>query len=267
MKYAFKKVRRIIINDLQTKKHKVTLNDLKNLKISGSQDTVYAEGSDGAKLAAFDVKKVATITAENGAIDEGYIALQVGADVVKVSNGSSILIREEFEVGASTTSVTLAYKASGATGNEVKYIYKADANGIPATDFVQGATASATNFTYTPATKVLTLPTGAFAQGDIVIVDYYPTFSEYEEITNDANKFSISGEVIVDAWFTDLCTEADVPLQLYLPKGKISGAIELAAGDNAAVQSISIESMTRACAGENKNLWTLRKYDLTKATV
>ena len=54
---------------------------------------------------------------------------------------------------------------------------------------------------------------------------------------------------------------------MYLPKGKISGAIDMSAGDQAAVQSVSIESMTRACAGETKNLWTLRKYDLTNATV
>ena len=61
MKYAFKKVRRIIINDLATKKHRVTLNDLKNFKISGSQDTIYAEGQEGAKLAALDVNKVSSI--------------------------------------------------------------------------------------------------------------------------------------------------------------------------------------------------------------
>ena len=75
----------------------------------------------------------------------------------------------------------------------------------------------------------------------------------------------MSGEIIVDAWFTDLCSEADVPLQLYLPKGKISGTIDLSAGDQAAVQGIEIESMTRACSGETGNLWTLRKYDLSNA--
>lgn len=266
MKYAFKKVRRIIINDLATKKHKVTLNDLKNFKITGSQDTVYAEGADGAKLAAFDVTKVSSISAENGSVDEGYLAMQVGADVVKITNGSAILIREEFEVKEGDKSVVLSYKASGATGNEVRYIYKADANGIPADTYTQDATASATAFAYAPDTKTITLPTDAFVAGDTVIVDYYPTFKEYEEIANDANKFSMSGEVIVDAWFTDLCSELDVPLQLYLPKGKISGAIDLSAGDQAAVQGIEIEALTKACAGEAKNLWILRKYDMSNAT-
>lgn len=267
MKYAFKKVRRIILNELSTKKHKVTLNDLKNFKINGSQDVVYAEGQDGAKLAAFDVNKVASITAENGSVDEGYLALQVGSEIVKVTNGSSILIREEFEISGGATSVTLSYKATGLVGNEIRYIYKADSNGSPGDAYTQNATASATDFAFDPATKVLTLPTGVFADGDMVIIDYYPLFSEYEEITNEANKFSMACEVIVDAWFTDLCTELDVPLQLYLAKGKISGAIDLSAGDQAAVQGIEIEALQRACATDSKSLWVLRKYDMTNAEV
>ena len=267
MKYGFKKIRRIIINDLATKMHKVTLNDLKNLKINGSQDTVYQEGANGSKLAAFDVNKVASITAENGSIDEGYLALQVGSEVVKVTNGSSVLIREQFEIKDGDTTVTLSYKATGATGNEVRYIYKADVNGLPSDAYTQNAAVSATEFTYDPDTKTITLPTDIFKAGDIVIIDYYPRFSEYEEIVNDAEKFSMSGEVIVDAWFTDLCTELDVPLQLYLPKGKISGTVDISVGDQAAVQNIEIEALTRACDGDNKNLWTLRKYDMSNAEV
>lgn len=265
MKYAFKKVRRIIINDLATKKHKVTLNDLKNFKINGSQETVYAEGQSGTKLAAFDINKVASITAENGSVDEGYLALQVGSDVVKVTNGSSILIREEFEVKEGDTTITLSYKPTGTVGNEVKYIYKTDRNGLPGDAYQQNASASETDFSFDPDTKAITLPTNVFKAGDTVVIDYYPSFSEYEEISNDADKFSMSGEVIVDAWFTDLCSEADVPLQLYLPKGKISGTMEIAAGDQAAVQGIEIESISRPCDGDSKNLWTLRKYDMSNA--
>lgn len=262
MKYAFKKVRRIIINDLATKKHRATLNDLKSLKINGSQDTVYAEGQDGMRLVAFDVNKVASITAENGTVDEGYLALQAGSDTVKVTDGSSILIREEIGISEGQTSVTLKHKATGAAGNEVRYIYRADTNGLPGEAYTQNATASDREFAYDPATKTVTLPTGAFHEDDTVIVDYYPAFKEYEEIANDADRFSMSGEVIVDAWFTDLCSEADVPLQLYLPKGKISGNIDLSAGDQAAVQNIEIEALARSCSGDARNLWTLRKYDM-----
>ena len=264
MKYAFKKVRNIIINDIATKKHKVTLNDLKNFSIKGSQDTVYAEGTDGAKLAAFDVNKVASIEATNGAVDEGYLAMQVGDDVVKITNGTSVLVREEFEITGGATEITLSYKATGATGNEVRYIYKADVNGNPGESFTQNATESATEFAYDTSTKKITLPTGKFSDGDTVIVDYYPKFSEYEEIKNDADKFAMSGEIVANVWMTDLCSEKDVPMQLYMAKGKISGEVDLSAGDQAAVQNIKIEALQQAC-GSTKNLWTLRKYSMENA--
>lgn len=261
MKYAFKKARAIRIYDIANKKHKVTLNDLKSVQWTGGQETVYAEGSDGAKLAAFDLKKVSSLKASNGVVDTGYIALQVGEDEVVVTNGNGIKIREEIPV-ADVTKVTIAHKASGAIGNEIMYIYKADTNGNPGESFIQSATVSATAFAYAPATKEITLPTSKFAVGDTVIVDYNPTFSEYTEISNDTDKFSFTGEVIVDAWFTDLCSEKDVPLQIVMNKGKISGNMDYSFGDQAAVQSIEIEALTKSCAGASKTLWKLYNYDM-----
>lgn len=261
MKYAFKKARRIRIYDITDKRHKVTLNDLKTVQWTGGQETVYAEGADGAKLAAFDLKKVSGLKASNGAVDTGYIALQTGSEEVVIINGSGIKIREEIPI-ISPTEVTLANKATGTVGNEVGYIYKADINGNPGEAFVQGAAASATAFAYTPDDKKLALPTGVFKEGDIVIVDYYPKFSKYTEISNDTDKFAFSGEVIVDAWFTDICSEKDVPLQVLMPKGKISGNMDYSFGDQAAVQNIEIEALTKSCAGSSKTLWKLFNYDM-----
>lgn len=263
MKYAFKKARRIRIYNIATSQHKVTLNDLKTVQFTDGQDTVYAEGTDGAKLASFDQNKVASMTATNGAIETGYIAMSVGSDVEKVTNGSAIMIREE-KVLTEATKFTLKHKAAGAVGNELKFIYAVDVNGNPEKAYAQGSAASATEFAFAAATKEVTLPTGVFKVGDTVIVDYCPTFSEYEMIKNDADKFSMTGKIIVDAWFTDLCTQSDVPLMLVMERGKISGAMDLSFGDQAAVQNISIESVTGACAGASKNLWTLYNYDMDK---
>lgn len=265
MKYALKKVRRIIANDISTSKHLFTLSDLKTVQLTDGQDTVYADGSDGAHLAAFDTTKTSTITATNGAIDEGYIAAQVGSDVEVITSGKSVKIRETL-VTADGTSVTLTNKASGTAGAEIKWIYPVDANGTPdsAKAYAQAGTASATEFSFAAATKIITLPTGKFTTGDTVVIDYYPTFTEYEEIQNKADSFSVTAEIIVDGWFTDICTQADVPLQLVMSRGKISGALDLSFGDQAAVQNVSIEGMTPNCDGVKKTLWVLRKYDLTK---
>lgn len=260
MKYALKKIRRMRVNDIATGEHRVTLNDFQTAQFTGSQNTVYADGADGAHLAAFDTTKVAGFNGTNGAIDSGYIAMQVGSDEVEVANGTGISLRVEL-VTADGKKVVLPHKAQGDEGNEVKFIYAADANGMPGMSYTQSAEASEKAFKYDAATKEITLPTGKFKTGDTVIVDYNPKFTKYKQIDNDANKFSMTGRVIVDAWFTDLCTELDVPLQVVMEKGKISGALDLSLGDQAAVQNVAVEALTSACSGESKNLWRLYTYN------
>lgn len=260
MKFAFKKMRRMRLYDIATGQHKATLNDFKTAKFTGDQETQYAEGSDGAKLAAFDLNKVAGFEGTNGAIDSGYLAIQVGGERVEVSGGSEVMLRAELKT-TDGTKVALPHKAQGATGNEIGYIYSADTNGMPGKSYAQAAAASATEFSYAPDTNEITLPTGAFKANDIVVVDYYPKFTKYNVISNEADKFSGAYRAVIDAWFTDICTETDVPLQVVMEKGKVSGTIDLSFGDQAAVQNVKIEALTSACAGAGKTLWTLYDYD------
>jgi hypothetical protein len=110
------------------------------------------------------------------------------------------------------------------------------------------------------------LPTDKFEVGDTVIIDYYPKFSKYTEISNDVDKFSFTGEVIIDAWFTDPCIEKDVPLQAVMQKGKISGNMDYSFGDQAAIQNIDIESMVKNCNGSTQNLWKLYNYNMEDVT-
>ena len=257
MKYVLKKVRMMRVYDIATGEHKVTLGDLKTAQFTGSQETVYAEGADGAKLAAFDINKVAGFNATNGAIDDGYLALQVGAEPVTVTNGNAILIRKTIKTDDGTK-ITLPYAASGEAGDEIKFIYAKGADGMPGKSYAQGSTASATEFSYTE--KVITLPTGVFKAGDEIIVDFYPTFSQYTMIENDSTKFSMTGRVIVDAWFTDSCNEIDIPMQVVMDKGKISGEVDISFGDQVAVQNIAVEAMSTTC-DENKILWRMYTYD------
>lgn len=260
MKYAFKKMRRMRVYDIATGEHRVTLNDFQTAQFTGSQDTVYADGADGAHLAAFDTTKVAGFNGTNGAIDSGYIAMQVGSDEIDVTKGSSICLRAILKTTNGTT-VVMPHKAAGPDGNEIKFIYAADANGMPGKSYPQGSAATASEFKYEALSKTISLPTGKFKAGDTVIVDYYPTFSKYKEIDNDADKFSMTGKVIIDAWFTDICSELDVPLQVVMEKGKISGELDLSFGNQAAVQNVAVEAITSSCSGSNKNLWRLFTYD------
>lgn len=265
MKYAFKKIRKITGKDIATGKNKFILSDIKTATITGSAETIWADGTDGAHLVGFDVNKVAGITADNGSIDIGYLETQTGGTLKRVENGTDIMFTEELVVESDDSGgqkIVLTHKASGIAGNEIKFIYPVDTTGDPEREnaYEQNATASETEFSYTPDTKTITLPTGKFNIGDRVYVEYFPTFDTYEELDNDADKFSETVAVYVDAWFTDICTKKDVPLQMVLPSGKVSGEINYQIGDQAAVQSLSIDSMY-SCG--SKAMWKLYKYDMT----
>jgi hypothetical protein len=260
MKYALKKVRKITIQDPATLENKAILDELKSVQLTGGAEVVWADGADGAHLVGFDVNKVAALVASNGAIDEGYLGLQVGDDMKTISNGSSILFSETLTVKTVDTLLT-TQKASGTVGNEIAYVYPIDSTGSPdrKNKLVQAATATAKKFAYDPVTKTISFFAGEAPVGKQFYVEYFPKFTTYEEMSNDTDKFSDTGIIYVDCWFTDICTKKDVPLQLYLASGKISADIDLSFGDAAAVQNINIEAMT-SCG--SKALWKLRKYNL-----
>lgn len=263
MRYAFKKARSLRINNLETDELEVRLVDLKTVKWTNGQDTVYAEGADGAKLAAFDNNKVSTLSAENGTVDTGYLAMAVGADEEIVKNGAEITLCEIYKV-EDAAKITLNHKAVGEAGSEIKYIYAVDKQKNKKETFTQGGTASATDFAYAPETKVVTLPTGKFQVGDRVMVEYRPMFSEYRKIVNDATKFAKNGRAVLDAWFHDICDDVDVPLQVVMERAKISGNFELSIGDQAAVMNVEVEAMTDTCSDEAQPLWTLYDYNMNK---
>ena len=147
---------------------------------------------------------------------------------------------------------------------QIKFIYAVDKQKNKIDTYDQAAEASETAFAYAPDTKEITLPTGKFKIGDRVMVEYHPKFSEYRKIVNDSNKFSKSGRIVLDAWFHDICDDVDVPLQVVMERGKVSGNFELAFGDQAAVMNVEIEGMTGTCSDETQALWTLYDYDMSK---
>lgn len=259
--YILKKLRRIRVEDRNTGKTRVSLTDLKNITLSSGQEQVEATGTDNTKLAIFEIGKTAKLTATNGTISMGYYEMQVGSPTEVMKNKTGPKFTETLTTD-NGTSITLSHKAQGTIGNEIGYIYRSE-RGAEGEAFMQNSTATTTQFKYTPSTKVIELPTGKFQAGDKIIVNYYPKFTEYEKLTNSAKNYSETGRVFVDAWFTDPCTDKDVPLQMVMERGKVSGVIDLSFGDQAAVQNIEIEAMTDVCS-EEKELFVLYTYDMDK---
>lgn len=261
MRYALKRIRRITGRDIETSKNKFVLNDLKSLTISGTSEVVWADGNEGTHLVGFDTTKAATLEAENGSIEMGYLETQTGGVMKKVEGGTGVLFSEILTVKSDKATTT--HKASGVAGNEIKFVYPLDATGDPdrANAMTQDATASKGKFAYTPTSKEIDLAQNNLKDGDKVYVEYFPTFKSYEELDNDVDKFSETVAVYVDVWLTDICTKKDLPAQLVMDAGKVSGEISYQMGSDAAVQNISIEGLA-TCNGSS--LWKLYKYDMTE---
>ena len=256
--YVLKKVRSIIAESLVTDQILVELRQLTNIQLQGGQDKVEALGADGVKLAVFEKGKTFSITASDGLISTNYLALQTGSDFEKIDNSKGAKITKTIVTNDGNT-ITLPYKAVGVVGNEIGFIYR-EHNGGVGKAYEQSGIADATHFKYDPVTKNITLPTGIFQAGQKVIVSYYPEFKTTDRLVNKANSYSANARIFVNAYFTDMCTKKDVPLQLVIPAGKISGEINLQFGDNAATQNISIEALANACSEDNE-LFVLYTYD------
>lgn len=264
MKYLLKKARKVILRDPATGEHKATLSQLKNITLAGNAEEVTAEGAEGVVLAAWDNKKTSTISGTSGLISMDYMALQVGDELKEIKDGHGPLFTEVITLENATKAET-SYRAFGVAGGELAFIYPLDATGDPdrANKYVQAASASEKEFAYDPETKEITLPTGVFAIGDKVYVEYFPEFKSYLEIENSATKFSETCAVYVDGYFTDPCTKKDFPMQVYCPSGKVSAELNYQFGDQAAVQDFSINATVNSCEDE-PILWKFYKYDLSE---
>lgn len=257
--YALKKVRHIILEDIVTGRTLAKLTQLNNVQLTSGQEQVEALGKDGVKLAIFEKGKTFSIKATDGMISEGYLALQTGSAFEEIKNGKGAKISETL-VTADGQSVTITYKPVGVVGNEIGFIYRDD-NGNNGESFTQNGQANADSFAFAPTTKVITLPTGKFKAGDKVIVEYFPEFTSVKKLVNKADSYSANVRVRLDAYFTEICTKADVPLQLVIETGKVSGNIDLSFGDSAATQNVEIEAMTNVCSEDNE-LFTLYTYNM-----
>ncbi|MGP1411681.1 MAG: hypothetical protein ACTTKD_07590 [Peptoanaerobacter stomatis] len=256
--YVLKKIRSIVAEDIETGRILVELRQLTNVQLTGGQDQVEALGADGVKLAIFEKGKTFAITATDGLISTNYLALQTGSEFEEVKNDKGAKVTKTIVTSDGNT-ITLPYKATGVVGNEIGFIYK-EHNGSVGKSYEQSGVQDATHFKYDPVTKNITLPTGVFKPGDKVIVSYYPEFKTAEKLVNKANSYSANARIFVNAYFTDMCTKKDVPLQLEIPTGKISGAIDWSFGDNAATQNVNVEALVNVCSADNE-LFILHTYD------
>lgn len=265
-KYIVQNMERLSFFDLANGVCQFVVDDLQEAEMTNEQETVYATGKNGVKIGSADRNKASRITATNGAIVDGVMAMQVGSEVV---TGKTIVPKHFFMLTTGDgVSVDVSIKPIGDVGNEIPYIYKRNTDGTVGKPYAIAANATAETFKYDPVAKKITLPTDVFTAGEVVYAFYDIEVADAKKITNSEDKFSATGMLIADCFAKDICTDKSYYAKIVYPKAKASGNFNLSFGNDPSVQNMEFEALSGGCGSNaTKKLWDFIVFDEDDATV
>lgn len=245
--------------DIATGEVLFMMDEIKDGSIENASETVYLTGKNGARIGALDRNKTAKASFNNGFMVGGAIATQIGTAVTLATAGAKFTVPtfDILTVGDTPTTVTLTNVPVGATGAEIKFIYKANKDGTQGEKYAIAATASATEFSLVPATKIITLPTGSvFDTGDRVIVFYDYEASVGKKYVNSGDKFAATVKLVLDLVLRDVCDNATIYHgKMIFDTAKVDGTFNIGVGDTPEAHAFSAEAISNICS-TNKELWT-----------
>lgn len=232
-------------------------------EITSENETIYAEGRQGVQLASFDRNKTAGFTCENGYVQAGAIATQLGSDIRKASASDAIEyeVIEIKEVAKDATTLTLAQEARSVDNVPVvKYVYLLANDGSKAKTYTFADEASESEFTAATADKVttVTLPTGLTAKDKVkVMVQYEAESTTGQEIINAGDKYSSNVKLVINFVAQEPCGGNKYLMQCVMPNAKVSGTFSLSVGDSPAVQNFEASALLDVCSVD-KELFVIK---------
>lgn len=258
----------------------VMLEDMNDFTLSQTVDSQEQVGKRGTVLSVMDRNKGVTGGGNNAYVVTNAIAAQVGADLKHATKEAPLAVphMEKLKVAADGT-VTLTYEPVGEIGAEVPAIYSTTVDMTQDKKYTIGAAVTATEFTYDPATKKISLPvvpakaavgtegqagyqpateaTPVFKPGDVIIVPYRRKATVGVKITNDAEKYAKSGRCVLDLTASDICNDnIKRHVVIELPYVHVDGNFDLAGGDEVMKQPFGFRSMPDPCSVD-KSLWDM----------
>nr|DAI44092.1 MAG TPA: putative structural protein [Caudoviricetes sp.] len=256
-KYIIQNMERLSCFDLTDGTCLFIAEDLQEANMTNEQEDVYATGKNGVKIGSGSRNKASRITATSGSILDGVIATQVGSDI-KLET-VHVPHMEILTVGAGKTA-TLTYKAIGAEGNEVPFIYERNSDGTLGKKYAINSAATADQFSFNATTGVITCPTG-MTEGTQIVVWYDVEAKNAKHIVNADNVFSRELKVVADVWARGTCDGKDYYGKVIYGRAKASGNFELAFGNDPSVQNMEFEALSNSCSGAGNLLWDFFIFD------
>ncbi len=233
--------------------YRFTMDELQNATIANTQETQDITGRGGRLLNTLKRNKAVTVSGTNGLISGGMLEAQTGG---AFANKESTPVHWTESLVISSNKAATSYVAVGTAGAEIEALWLKNASGAATTQLTQAATAAAGKFAYDPETKELSFASGAYENGQEIVV-YYSRNVAGSVLANEADKYSEKLRLIIDATGEDKCSNV-YRLQFEVPRADFSGNFDVALGDNQAVHAFEARSLVSAgCGAANSGyLWT-----------
>lgn len=228
----------------------IYLNELTDAKISCTEDVTEITGKGGRILKQIKKNKGVTVSGTSALMSADLMAAQLGATATTAAD-TKIRITETITVSG-TTAVT-ANTAVGVTGAEIIEIRKVADNGALTTRYTQGDEVTATTFTYTPATKTITLPTGL--ENDDIVAVIYDYTTEGCTISDLSDVYGKTLQTYITAVGVDIC-DKEYKCQFVIPRLSFSGATDIEmSSDSQVTQAFEGTVLVDTCAGADSKLF------------
>lgn len=219
--------------------------------LEGSNDTIFAEGKNGVRLAAFDRNKQLKFNCTNGYVVGSALAFQMGSELYELSSENTATVRKHEEVVAVAKDAgvdTVTLEGTPVT-DSIKYIYALNSDGTPGIQYPVASQASASAFSV--SNGIITLPTGTVA-GDKFIVPYDETVSVGKKIINSGGDYAGSVRLVIDLLCTHPCDGTTFLAQCTIPNAKVSGNFSFAFGSDPTVHNFEAEAMLDTCSSDKQ---------------
>lgn len=260
-KFTIQSLERAMGFSLNTGELDFIVDDIQDGTLSCAQETVFQTGKNGMKIGASDRNKESTMAINNGALVDGALANQIGAQI----DTATIIVPGWLDIvtladnGGTIEGVT-EKTAVGTAGNEIGFVYTRNADGTRGQKFTQAASASTTEFAYNPATKKITPPTG-MAAGDKLIAVYDVEATGAKRIRNSADTYSQEVKLVVDVFVKDICGKSYMATIIFY-RAKADGNFELTLSGEGFVHNMSFQAMYNGCIEDGqKILWDFILYN------
>lgn len=253
--FVLKEVFDIYGFDTSTGELKFMLEQNTDVTFTSSANITKIVGKNQATLAIYENEKAAKIEGNSGLISFALIGSQVGSKLQQIPSSMEVMRKESVKNDNGTYKTQ--FKGTGLAGKEIKFIYVPANKNDPGIRFSQGATASATEFSYAPLSREITLPTSVTDSPDEIIIYYFPEIESILRIENLSTNSSDTVDLVLNGMVRDTCDGRDYPTQIRM-RAKTDPNLTLATGSEGAKHQFSFESV-QTCT--DSSLWTQDVYD------